>query len=132
MPDHERLDRAIQDRAVELDLSYLQLAERAGISDVSLRNFRKGRGVLRPRNQRRLEVALGWAPGSIGALLDGGEPAQAAPDDQVSADELREMIAETEDEIANLEVRHERNRPYLVAHLERRLAELRSRLASLQ
>ena len=135
MADHERLDQAIEARAIELDLSYIQLAERAGISDVSLRNFRKGRGNLRPRNQRRLETALGWAPGSIGDVLAGGSPTLAGDEfgvEIMSVEELRQLIAETEDEIAHLEVRHERNRPYLVAHLEKRLAEFKERLLPLQ
>jgi transcriptional regulator with XRE-family HTH domain len=128
MADHERLDHAIESRAIDLGLSYVELAERAGISDVSLRNFRKGRGNLRPRNQRRLENALGWTPGSIAAVLAGGAPTEEGTDVPASQDELRELIADTEDELLHLQVRHERNRSFLVAHLEKRLGDLRRQL----
>jgi transcriptional regulator with XRE-family HTH domain len=128
MADHERLDHAIEARTVELGISYVELAQRAGISDVSLRNFRKGRGNLRLRNQRKLENALGWAPGSIAAILGNGEPATA---DEPTVEELEQEIADLKDEIEHLEVRYERNRPFIVAHLEQRLAALRARLNAL-
>lgn len=141
MADHERLDHAIEARAIDLGLSYVELAQRAGISDVSLRNYRKGRGNLRPVNQRKLEIALEWAPGSITAVLAGGVPANASTAADatdaggsrmpMSADELRQAIAELEDEIEHLDVRHERNRPYIVAHLQRRLNDYRRQLDSL-
>lgn len=135
MTEHDRLDTAIEARIVDMGISYVELAERAGISDVSLRNFRKGRGNLRARNQRKLENALGWEPGSIATVLDGGAPllaGEAYEPEVLSVEEIRLMIAEIEDEIANLVVKHERNRAYLVEHLEKRLAELRTRLAPLQ
>lgn len=129
MADHNRLDRAIDARVIDMGISYVELAERAGISDVSLRNYRKGRGNLRPRNQRKLENALGWAPGSIAAILAGDEPAASdGGTESVTADELRQEIADLKDEVANLDVKHERNRPYIVDHLERRIAELQGRL----
>lgn len=137
MADHERLDHAIEGRAIDLGLSFVELAERAGISDVSLRNFRKGRGNLRPRNQRKLENALGWTAGSIAAILDGGaavlagaEPEASPPAAPMTADELRQAIAEVEDEIEHLDVKYERNRPGIIAHLQQRLTTLRARLNS--
>lgn len=132
MADHDRLDHAIEARTIELGISYVELADRAGISDVSLRNLRKGRANLRARNVRKLEVALGWAPGSIAAVLAGGDPAVGDPPlTASSADELRRLIAETEDELANLNPRYESNRASLAEHLERRLADLQQQLARL-
>lgn len=137
MADHEPLDRAIEARAIDLGMSYVQLAERAGISDVSLRNFRKGRGILKPVNLRRLENALEWAPGSLRSILDGGEPTPLSeggqpPAGEPTADELRQLISETEDELKWLNPKYESNRASLTAHLERRLADLRNRLKALQ
>lgn len=136
-PDYARLDRAIEGRAAELGLTFVQLAERAGISDVLLRNLRKGRGNLpRPVNIRRLENALGWAPGSLVAVLEGSDPVLAAAEPAVkegkTVEELVQLIADTEDELRWLNPKNESNRPSLEAHFERRLADLRERLKALQ
>lgn len=135
MADHERLDHAIEARTIELGISYVELADRAGISDVSIRNLRKGRANFRPRNLRKLEIALEWAAGSIAAVLAGGDPtndgaATTAPP-ALSASDLIQMIAETEDELAHLNPRYESNRPLLTKHLEQRLADLRRQLDAL-
>lgn len=130
--DHDRLDHAIEARTIELGISYVELAARAGISDVSLRNLRKGRANFRPRNLRKLETALDWAPGSIDAVLDGGDPTiSGATRPAMSADDLERLIEETEDELLHLNPRYESNRASLVAHLEKRLTELRRQLAAL-
>lgn len=118
-------------------MSWIQLAERAGISDVSLRNFRKGRGTPNALSKRRLESGLRWEPGSVDAILAGGDPTlSSAPSHEVadatsSPQELRQQIAELREEIRWLEVKHERNRPYIVQHLERRIAELQTQLDAL-
>ncbi len=132
MADHERLDHAIEARTIELGISYVELADRAGISDVSLRNLRKGRANFRPRNVRKLEIALGWEPGSIAAVLAGGDPMVGEPADApISADDLTQLIAETEDELLHLNPKYESNRALLTEHLEKRLADLRRQLDAL-
>lgn len=78
MVDYERLDRALEARRLDLGLSWVQLAAAAGVSDVSLRNFRKGRGTPNALNKRRLEQALQWGPGSWDAVVVGGEPTEAS------------------------------------------------------
>lgn len=131
MADHERLDHAIEARTIELGISYVELAVRAGLSEISIRNLRKGRANFRARNLRKLEIALGWTAGSIEAVLAGGdptvEPAQAA----ISADDLVQLIAETEDELLHLNPKYESNRALLTGHLEKRLADLRRQLDAL-
>lgn len=135
--DYARLDRAIEDRAIELGLNFVQLAERAGISDVTLRNLRKGRGSLpRAVNLRRLENALGWVPGSLVATLDGHDPElvdeRQSGEPSSSAERLRTLIAETQEELRHLSPKYESNRASLTAHLERRLADLQRQLKALQ
>ena len=136
MADHERLDRAIDARRLDLGLSWVQLAATAGISDVSLRNFRKGRGTPNALSKRRLEAALQWAAGSVDELLAGGQPialgeVAVGEGDALSAQEIRRRIAELRDEIKWLSPRYERNRPMLVAHLEQKVAELERQLDAL-
>lgn len=123
-------------RRLELGMSWIQLAERAGISDVSLRNFRKGRGTPNALSKRRLETGLRWEPGSVDAILAGGDPTLSSTPsldvvEAASPQELRQRIAELREEIRWLDVKHERNRPYIVAHLERRIAELQTQLDAL-
>lgn len=135
--DYARLDRAIEDRAIALGLNFVQLAERAGISDVLLRNLRKGRGNLpRAVNIRRLENALGWVPGSLVAVLNGGDPELVdtgpAAKDGDTVEQLRQLISDTEDELKWLSPKYESTRASLTAHLEQRIASLQARLDALQ
>lgn len=75
MPEpFERLDEAMGRRRLELRLNWRQMAERAGCSYTALRAIR--RGEYRPAELTALGIddALGWAHGSVYAILDGGEP----------------------------------------------------------
>jgi hypothetical protein len=71
---HERLDAAIEDRRLDLEMSWTEVAETARIAAVTLRNIRRGRNQPSALNKRRLENALRWTPGSVDAILAGGEP----------------------------------------------------------
>ncbi|HLL34235.1 MAG TPA: helix-turn-helix transcriptional regulator [Streptomyces sp.] len=84
---HERLDAAMEARRVDLGLNWKQLAGKAGIAYETLRAIRRGTFAPSAVNQRRLENALGWRPGSIAAVMKGGVPEladQAAPQSRPS------------------------------------------------
>lgn len=88
-------------------------------------------------SKSRAERGLGWAPGSIDAVLAGGvatviESGQSSGPREQTIDDLRQLISETEDELRWLNPKYESNRASLTAHLERRLAELKARLEALQ
>jgi transcriptional regulator with XRE-family HTH domain len=68
-----RLAQYIERRISALALEYAEVCRRAGISDETLSKVRKGAGA-RSSTYTKLEHALGWARGSIAAILDGGEP----------------------------------------------------------
>ena len=104
MPNYALLDSAIEARRLDLGLSWKQLAEVAGISDVSLRNARKGRSDLNSLSKRRLEDALTWGHGSIDRVLDGGDPAplMLAGGENTLA-ELRELLTAALDRVNQLE-----------------------------
>lgn len=98
---HQELYEAIDDRRVELDLTWKELAVRAGISTTTFENVRHGR-LPRKLTRRRIEDALGWTRGSINAILDGGKPALRgqAPDPRTaSPEELAEALEQLREEL---------------------------------
>lgn len=129
-----RLDADMERRRLELNLEWRDVADRSGLSYETLRALRRT-GRASALSKARAENALGWQAGSIDLVLDGGQAiiieiaSPPAPD--ASAQALRTQIAELRDEVRYLEVKHERNRPYIVEHLERRIAELQTQLDAL-
>lgn len=77
--DHvQRLADLMDQRRVALRLRWEDVADEAGISTAFLRKIRSGQ-TASPLTLAKLETALGWAPGSISAILGGGVPTEAAP-----------------------------------------------------
>ncbi|MFF4417000.1 hypothetical protein ACFYY8_31150 [Streptosporangium sp. NPDC001559] len=73
-----RLADAMDGRRKELRLRWEEIAERAEISGTHLRRIRRGESGFTDLVEVRLEEALLWSPGSIKAVLGGGEPTPAA------------------------------------------------------
>jgi transcriptional regulator with XRE-family HTH domain len=83
----------MDDRRIDLDLTWNEVADRAGVSAMTLRRIRSGDGVLTRRTQRKIDRALEWQPGSVEGILSGREPSlieQPDPADDDLRDELRE------------------------------------------
>lgn len=88
----------LEERRVEMDMTWEEFAERALMSREGLRVVRDGIKEPRTRTQRKIENAAGWTHGSIAAIKAGGEPtlahdhaadpAEYARDPQSSAEEL--------------------------------------------
>ncbi|GIH25999.1 hypothetical protein Aph01nite_43090 [Acrocarpospora phusangensis] len=76
-PARTRLGDAMAKRAIELRLRWETIAKRAGISVAHLRNIRAGLVGASDVVYAQLEEVLQWAPGSIAAIQEGGEPAVA-------------------------------------------------------
>ncbi|MFI7642422.1 hypothetical protein [Nonomuraea sp. NPDC049400] len=74
----ERLTARMETRRVALRLQWGEVATRAGMSTAHLRRIRNGESPLTPLMQSALEDALQWARGSIGAILEGGDPVEVA------------------------------------------------------
>ena len=73
---HARLDRAMDERRVELRMSWRDVAQAAGISEAALRTIRRGRHVPTDLTAARIEDALQWQPRTVRSILSGdGEPA---------------------------------------------------------
>lgn len=93
-PRHEPTDpdiaEAMRDRRIELDLTVQEIAERAGVSEQTWRNYERGRTQVRGDKQLGVWEALDWEPprewasiamlqNALGILADerGGGPQRA-------------------------------------------------------
>jgi transcriptional regulator with XRE-family HTH domain len=74
--DFQRLAGAIQARATALGLSQQDLVSRSGLSRTTVQKLWQGDDTYAPSRRTRvaIEDALDWAPGSVEAVLAGGEP----------------------------------------------------------
>lgn len=71
---HERLARLMNERRLELDMKWDEVAAAAGIKPPTLRAVRNGTSKPSPLTARGIDRALSWTPGSTEAVLGGGEP----------------------------------------------------------
>ncbi|MFC3347336.1 hypothetical protein ACFOOM_07780 [Streptomyces echinoruber] len=101
-----RLAQRVERRIAELALEYAEVCRRAGISDETLGKIRKGIKA-RGSTYLKLERALEWAPGSISAILAGGEPTpldthadrRAAVKEEAAASAARSSLSSRELEL---------------------------------
>lgn len=70
----QRLDTLMDKRRLELGLRWRGVAERAGLTQQTLLQLRKGHAVA-DHTIAAVEAALEWRAGSIAAVLQGGDPA---------------------------------------------------------
>lgn len=88
-----RLGERISGARARLRLTQQELADRIGVSVKTVNNLEAGRtGPPRPANRALLEDALGWAPGSVRAILDGGEPTVTATNPQPAVENRRSAV----------------------------------------
>lgn len=73
-PAQTPLDAATNARRLELDLTWKQVAERAGMTEFHLQRIRAGKVRLTERAASKIDRALEWEHGSTQDALDGGEP----------------------------------------------------------
>ncbi len=81
-------------------MTWKQVSDKAGLSPQGLRDVRAGEGAIRPLTKRGLEDALEWAPGSVDAVLAGGEPSSASDGLQrvdENLDEKARILGEIDD-----------------------------------
>lgn len=118
MTPHELLDAAMNDRRLEMRMTWSDLAKAAGTSDVTLRAIRRGDNQPSSLTKRRIEDAFQWSHGSIDAILTGGNPTPLEEKREFEPD-----IAELAERVAKIEARGADNRIEEVAEL---LAELQA------
>lgn len=80
-------------------MSWREVSTTAGMSYEGLRAIRKGERHPNAVTKGRIEDALQWEPGSVDAVLAGGEPApiQAAESPRGNPDELEQIIQDMTD-----------------------------------
>lgn len=108
----------------ERELTQEALAEKAGVDPTTVNAFLKGRNWPQVRTRAKLEVALGWPVGMLGRIAMGEEP----PRSPLTADELRQLIVEAQEEMAWLNPRYESTRRLITARLQREIEDLREQL----
>lgn len=114
----DRLDQAMNDRRLDLDLSWDEVAAAARRSVATLRSIRRGTSQPSDLTKRRIENVLQWDTGSIDAILAGGDPTPLERNPEPEPD-----IADLADRVARIEARGNNNRIEEVAEL---LAELQA------
>lgn len=74
--DWAALGAALRARREVLRLTRAELGDRAGVHPGTIKNYELGEKAYEkiPKSVQLLESALGWAPGSAKAVLEGGEP----------------------------------------------------------
>jgi hypothetical protein len=80
-----RLDHFVRQRINKMRISHYELARRGGPNRTTLHKAVNGAGRLRESTLARLDLTLGWAPGSSAGVLAGGIPQTrivTGPDDE--------------------------------------------------
>lgn len=80
--DFARLGAVVAERIKELGMTQIDLARRTGLHRVTIGRVVKGqlKSPPSPATAQSLERALGWLPGSVEAVLQGGMPAEGSYD----------------------------------------------------
>ncbi len=71
--NRERLSEAMEDRRIELGMSWADVADEARISIAHLRRIRTGHATLTPLAARKIEKGLRWKAGSVRDILAGAK-----------------------------------------------------------
>jgi len=90
----------MRERGIELGKRWVQIAREAGITTSALGGIRRGQYRPSPHTARALERALKWEPGSIDAILAGGDPTPMRTTDEVIAS-AQEITAQVEQRLAD-------------------------------
>lgn len=69
-----RLAQLMDERRVQLGLTWNQVADRASLTKEGLRTVRQGTRKIMPLTKWGIELALHWQSGSVDSVLDRGDP----------------------------------------------------------
>lgn len=91
---HERLDRMMNERRIQLRMSWRDVAQAAGVSEAALRNIRRGISTPAELTAAHLDDALQWPAGRLRAVLADGPGAMDQPRvDRMTLEEIEERRA---------------------------------------
>lgn len=131
----------MEDRRVALRMQWREVAESAGLSIAGLGAIRRGERRPTAVTRARLEDALQWAPGSVDAVLAGGEPIplQGVPDDgpavavpETYEQQLHEELQQLRDDLARLNPRYRLTKRVVSRALEQEIERVSEQLAALE
>lgn len=86
---HRRLDRLMDERRVELRMSWRDVSQASGISEAALRTIRRGRHDPKDLTAAHIDDALQWSPGTLKSILGGSH---ATEGDRLDAQEIRDAL----------------------------------------
>jgi DNA-binding XRE family transcriptional regulator len=72
----QRLADLVKRRRTQLQLSTVRAAQEAKLSRQTWQNLESAARRTNPANHTAIERVLRWAPGSVAAILDGGDPTE--------------------------------------------------------
>jgi transcriptional regulator with XRE-family HTH domain len=120
---------AAESRMGELGLTQAELAERARVPIKMINRFLNGQNWPQVRNRAQISVALWGDAGVLNRIASGEEPPHTAPR---TADDLRRLIVEAQEELTWLNPRYESTRKLITARLEREIADLQKQLRAIE
>jgi transcriptional regulator with XRE-family HTH domain len=86
--DFKRLGDAVSNARNAIGWTVRDLARQAGLSQATIHGIERGYSEPTQQAQDEVSRALGWAPGSIAAILQGGSPTIDTPEDRPTPDEI--------------------------------------------
>lgn len=92
-PQRQRLRTFMEARREELRLPWTAIASAGGTSVKTISNVRIGEQGILPETRHMIETGLRWAPGSIEAILTGGDPVPLAEPPRPAPQPLPAAIA---------------------------------------
>ncbi|WP_394262223.1 multiprotein-bridging factor 1 family protein, partial [Trueperella sp.] len=75
-----RVGERVVERRTALGMNQRDLARAADVTATTVRSLEQDRRWPQDVNRAKIEQALGWAPGSLEAIRDGGEPTTVVDD----------------------------------------------------
>lgn len=103
--DWQRLAKRIANRRVQLGFSKREAIRRSGLSSTTWLKVENDAEPIADSTWSGVEIALQWEPGSVAAVLDGGDetpmPTPASTTEQI--DELFRRIERLESRVRDLE-----------------------------
>jgi transcriptional regulator with XRE-family HTH domain len=112
----------------EMGWTQSQLAEQARLNVRVINSFLNGRNWPQSRTRAQIEVALKWPVGTLARIEKGEEPPRTR---ERTAEELRQLITEAQEELTWLNPRFESTRRLITARLEREIADLKRELEAI-
>jgi transcriptional regulator with XRE-family HTH domain len=113
----------------ELGWTQAQLADEARLNVRVINSFMNGRNWPQARTRAQIETALKWPVGTLAKIAMGEEPPRSPK--SRSADQLRRLITEAQEELTWLNPRYESTRRLISARLEREIEDLKRELRAL-